>query len=166
MKKKKILSICLIAVWSLCTTAQEYYDITEYYLKNALFDNNYDYSATQTGNVVQEILPVAEWTAAHTADYTIVGVYQIGTKKTFNGASVPALNVGGTSDGGVLALSTGWDQSMILTQTVNLPKGKYKLVSAYYNGDASSTAGSSLLGWIPTSGFSYKSKVSSFPVKQ
>jgi hypothetical protein len=166
MKKERLFITCLLAALSLCATAQEYYDITEYYLKNSLFDSDYNYTAAQTGNVSQELLPIAGWTAAHTADYTIAGIYQIGTKKTFNGASVPAENVDGTTEGGVLALSTGWAMSLILTQSVNLPKGKYKLVSAYYNGDASVTAGTSLLAWIPSSGTSYKSKVTSFPVKQ
>ncbi len=162
MKLRRFFTLCLLATCCLAATAQEYYDITANYLQNALFDANYDYDASATGNVTQEIKAVDGWTAAHTADYTIVGIYQIGTKKTFNGASVPAQNVDGTTDGGVLALSTGWSESMILTQAVSLPAGKYKLVSAYYNGDASMTAGTSLLGWIPTSGTATKSKVTSF----
>lgn len=165
MYYKKLLSSLLLFALPLCITAQEYYDLTEYYLKNALFDTNFDYTATQTGNVAEEVLSIDGWTAAHTATYTIAGIYQIGTKKTYNGAAIPATNVDGTTEGGVLALSTGWDQSLIFTQTVKLPAGNYKLVSAYYNGDASKTDGSSLLGWVPTSA-TVTSKVTSFPVKQ
>lgn len=151
---------------STAATAQEYYDLTSYYLQNSLFDTQYDYKVSQTGNVAEEVLEVEGWTAAHTAAYTIAGIYQVGTKTTYNGASIPTRNVEGTAEGGVLALSTGWDQSMILRQQVSLPKGSYKLVSAYYNGDPSKTAGQSLLGWIPSSGTSTMSKVSSFAVGQ
>lgn len=165
IRLKHLWTACIAACLSVSTVnAQEFYDITEQYLKNALFDANFDYKVDATGNVSQEIKDVEGWTAAHTANYTIVGIYQIGTKKTYNGASVPATNVDGTTEGGVLALSTGWEQSMILTQSVSLPAGNYKLVSAYYNGDVTKTAGSSLLGWIPTSGTSVKSKVTSFTI--
>ena len=160
------MTMCLLAMTAISATAQEYYDLTEYYLQNSLFDTNFNYTASQTGNVAQELLEIEGWTAAHTADYTIVGIYQIGTKKTFNGASVPATNVNGTNEGGVLALSTGWEKSLILSQTISLPSGTYKLVSAYYNGDASKTDGSSLLSWIPTTGTTVSSKVTSFPLDQ
>lgn len=164
MIRRSVITLCLMAMTALSASAQEFYDLTEYYLQNALFDTNFDYTASQTGNVDKELLPVEGWTAAHTADYTIAGIYQIGTKKTFNNASVPAINANGTTEGGVLALSTGWEQSVLFTKSISLPAGTYKLVSAYYNGDASKTAGTSLLGWIPTSGTSATSKVTSFAV--
>ncbi len=164
MNIKKLQMLCLVLLAALGTTAQEYYDITQYYLKNSLFDEKFDYKFSESGNVAEQLLSVEGWTEAHTAGYTISGIYQIGTKKTFNGASVPSTNVDGTTEGGVLAISTGWDQSLIFQQSMSLPSGKYKLVSAYYNGDASKTAGSSLLGWVPTSGASTMSKVSSFVV--
>ena len=166
MRLKNYLIACAMILMSIPSTAQEFYDITEQYLQNSLFDAHFDYKVSETGNVKEELLPIEGWTAAHTAGYTITGIYQIGTKKTFNGASIPAQNVDGTTDGGVLALSTGWEQSLILYQSVTLPAGEYKLVSAYYNGDASKTAGSSLLGWVPASGASTLSKVGSFAVGQ
>ncbi len=165
MKRKRILSLCLMATLSLCAIAQEYYDLTGYYLQNSLFDSNFNYTVSQTGNVAEEMLPIDGWTSGHTANYTITGIYQIGTKKTFNNASIPAQNVDGTTDGGVLAISTGWEQSLIFDQNVKLPAGTYRLVSAYYNGDASKTAGISLFAWIPNSGMAASSDVSSFPVK-
>lgn len=162
MRKINLIVACFLGAFSVAATAQEYYDLTQYYLKNSLFDSNYHYTVSQTGNVSQEIRDIDGWTAAHTADYTIVGVYQIGTRKTYNGASIPALNVDGTADGGVLALSTGWEQSLILYQEVVLPAGTYRLVTAYYNGDASKNSGKSLLGWRPNSGTAVMSKVTNF----
>jgi hypothetical protein len=111
------------------------------------------------------MLPVDGWTNDYTMNYTIVGTYQVGTKKTFNGARVPATNVGGAAEGGVLALSTGWEESLKLYQEVTLPKGKYSLVTAYYNGD-SSTGAVSLFGWVPSSGTATMSAVKTFPANQ
>ena len=165
-RRRRLITLCLITMTALTASAQEFYDLTGYYLQNSLFDSNFDYTASQTGNVAEEQLPVEGWTAAHTASYTITGVYQIGTKKTFNNASVPATNADGTNTGGVLALSTGWEQSLIFQQSMSLPAGTYKLIPAYYNGDASKTAGASLLGWIPSTGTSTLSKVKSFAVGQ
>ncbi len=165
MKRKRLFTLCLMAALSLGAMADEYYDLTSYYLQNSLFDSNYDYDATKTGNVKEELLEIDGWTAAHTAGYTITGVYQIGTKITYNGASVPAQNIDGTTEGGVLAISTGWEQSLIFDQTVKLPAGTYRLVTAYYNGDASKTAGRSLFAWIPSSGIAASSDIESFPVK-
>ena len=140
-------------------------DVTAIYLKNAGFDTNYDYPIDATGNVEQEMLNVAGWTNDYSVAYTIVGTYQIGTKKKFNGASVPATNVDGTSEGGVLALSTGWNESIKLYQDVTLPKGEYSLVTAYYNG-SSATSATSLVGWVPSTGTGVMSEMKSFPANQ
>jgi 4-deoxy-L-threo-5-hexosulose-uronate ketol-isomerase len=59
-------------------TAETYYDLTEHYLTNSLFDGDYDYDVSQKGNVAQEMLSVNGWTNDYTMDYTIVGVYQVG----------------------------------------------------------------------------------------
>ncbi len=145
---------------------QEYYDLTEHYLTNSLFDGEYDYDQTRTGNVAQEMQPVNGWTNDYTMNYTVVGIYQVGSPITYNGASIPASNADGEKSGGVLALSTGWEQDLKLYQTVTLPAGEYKLVAAYYNGDSQMTAGSSLLAWIPSSGTKVASNVTSFAVGQ
>lgn len=140
-------------------------DVTALYLENAGFDTHYDYDASATGNVQQEMLPVEGWTNDYSVNYTIVGTYQIGTKKTFNGASVPSTNVDGLAEGGVLALSTGWEESIKLYQEVTLPKGEYSLVTAYYN-SGTATSASSLFGWLPSSGNSSMSAITTFPSKQ
>lgn len=161
--KKKTLLVALCTLLS-ASAAVAQADVTALYLENAGFDTHYDYDINATGNVAQEMLPVVGWTNDYTMNYTIVGVYQVGTQKTFNGASVPATNVDGTAEGGVLALSTGWQESLKLYQEVTLPQGKYALVTAYYNG-CDATASSSLFGWIPASGASAMSKVSKFTAR-
>lgn len=162
IKQKMIVALCAFLGIS---GVMAQVDVTSLYLENAGFDVHYDYDVSATGNVAQEMLPVMGWANDYTMNYTIVGTYQVGTKKTFNGASVPASNVDGTAEGGVLALSTGWEESLKLYQEVTLPKGEYSLVTAYYNG-GTATDGSSLFGWVPSSGSSSMSAVTTFPSKQ
>lgn len=162
----KLLKQLFVVILCLCSySALAQVDVTAIYLKNAGFDTLYDYPVGVTGNVAQEMLSVDGWTNDYSVAYTIVGTYQIGTAITFNGAMVPATNVDGTTEGGVLALSTGWDESIKLYQEVTLPKGEYSLVTAYYNG-CSSTDATSLFGWIPSSGTGEMSTLKNFPVNE
>jgi len=161
-RTQRFFTLCMLAALSLHGMAQEY-DITQYYLQNAAFDEKFDYPVGQTGNVDNDQKPIDGWTANHsTTSYAVTGVFQVGTKKTLNGGKIPATNSEGKAEGGVLGLSVGWNNSLIFFQNVSLPAGKYKLVAAYYNGDSKATTGTSLLAWIPSSGTQSKSKVTSF----
>lgn len=166
MNVKRLLTQSILAMMVMTAAGQDYYDLTDHYLTNATFDSEYDYDLGRTGNVAEEIQPVNGWTSDHTASYTVVGVYQVGTPITYNGASIPATNADGQQAGGVLALSTGWEQELRLNQTVTLPAGQYKLTAAYYNGDPAKTGGTSLLAWVPQSGTRVASRVTSFAVGQ
>ena len=160
--KQLILAACMSVICSGQVLAQDqYYDITANYLENAGFDSDFDYPATATGNVAQEILDVKGWTKDISVDYTITGVYQFGTQKTFNKVPIPAVGYDGTANGGCLALSTGWKQSMLFNQDVNLPAGKYAIVTAYYNCNTE-TGGTSQVGWLPTGRTAKLSKVEGF----
>ncbi|HOI26025.1 MAG TPA: hypothetical protein PLN63_00865 [Paludibacteraceae bacterium] len=142
-------------------------EVSNIYLQNSGFDDNahFDYRISDNGNVAQEILPVFGWTKDIGVDYTVSGVYELGTAKTFNTyGKVPSKGYDGKS-GGCLALSTGWDQPMKYYQTVTLPAGEYKLQTAFYNG-SNSNEGYSLLAWIPQGGDEKASSVSSFPSNQ
>jgi hypothetical protein len=77
--------------------------------------------------VAQEILPIYGWNKDFSVDYTVCGIYEFGTSKTFNtSGSVPSAGYN-NSKGGCLALSTGWDQEMKFFQEITLPAGNYKL---------------------------------------
>ena len=164
MKFKSLFmgAVCWMA-GAVAVCAQDFYDVTEVYLQNAGFDSGIKYDKSQTGNVAQEISDIEGWTKNISVDYTITGIYAFGTSKTFNGTPVPAKNYDGTATGGCLALSTGWQQSLIFYQPVTLPPGKYALVSAWYN-PSQQTVGKSLVGWIPSSGSRSMSAISSFEV--
>ena len=58
MTTKRLLTLCILAIVAMTAAGQEYYDLTEHYLTNSLFDSEYDYDMNQTGNVAQEMLPV------------------------------------------------------------------------------------------------------------
>lgn len=142
-------------------------DVSDLYLQNAGFDDesHFDYTISNDGNVAQEILPIYGWNKDFSVDYTVCGIYEFGTAKTFNtNGVVPPAGYDG-SKGGCLALSTGWDQEMKFFQEVTLPAGNYKIQTAYFNG-SNSNNGYSLLGWIPENGDANMSSISSFPLNQ
>lgn len=157
--KKLLLTNMLIGL-ALCMSAQT--DISKYYLTNYGFDENFDYPASSSANVEKEIRNVKGWTADLTASYTIVGTYEFGFKGVYNKATVPATGYDGEAGGG-LAISTGWEQTFKFYQTVTLPAGTYTVNVPTYNG-SSKTAATSQVAWIPNSGTSVTSKVTSYPI--
>lgn len=147
---------------SLCIVAQE--DITKYYLENYGFDDYFDYTSGQTKTVAEEIKEVQGWTPDLSATYTIVGTYEFGFKGVYNTAKVPAQGYDGETGGG-LAISTGWGNTFKFYQTITLPAGTYTIKVPTYNGSDKTTA-TSQLAWIPSSGTSVTSKVTSYPINQ
>ncbi|MGM9708249.1 MAG: hypothetical protein ACI3ZB_01375 [Prevotella sp.] len=137
-------------------------DVSKYYLTNYDFNQYFDYTASQSTAVAQELLDVKGWTSELTANYTIVGTYEYGFSGTFNGASVPATGYDGNTGGG-LAISTGWEQTFAFYQTVTLPAGTYTLNVPTYNG-GSATPAESQVAWVPASGTSVNSTVTSYAV--
>ena len=160
--KPFLISLCC-AFGSVVCHGQTLYDLSDVYLKNADFNANYDHAVGETGNVAQQICELPGWNKDFSVNYTIAGVYQIGTNKTFNGAKVPDKAFDGTTSGGVLALSTGWEQALKYYQTVTLPAGNYTMKSAFFNGSDKSS-GISLMAWLPDGGTPVKSSLTSFLV--
>lgn len=140
-------------------------DVTADHLTNAGFDSGFHYKKGESGNVAQEIRDISGWTKDISVDYTITGIYQFGTAKTFNGASVPASGFDGTSEGGGLALSTGWGSTLKFNQDATLSDGKYAIVTACYNSGTTS-AGKNLAGWIPETGEGSMSAQESFAINK
>ena len=160
--KPFLISLCC-AFGSVVCHGQTLYDLSDVYLKNADFNANYDHAVGETGNVAQQICELPGWNKDFSVNYTIAGVYQIGTNKTFNGAKVPDKAFDGSTLGGVLALSTGWEQALKYYQTVTLPAGNYTMKSAFFNGSDKSS-GISLMAWLPDGGTPVKSSLTSFSV--
>ena len=160
--KPFLISLCCAFGGVVCH-GQTLYDLSDVYLKNVDFNANYDHAVGETGNVAQQICELPGWNKDFSVNYTIAGVYQIGTNKTFNGAKVPDKAFDGSTSGGVLALSTGWEQALKYYQTVTLPAGNYTMKSAFFNGSDKSS-GISLMAWLPDGGTPVKSSLTSFLV--
>ena len=154
-----LLSTCLLTLNAFAQT-----DVTKLFLSNPGFDSNFDYDASSTTAVAQELKNIDGWVSDLSANYTITGVYEFGFKGTFNKATVPAKGYDGEA-GGCLAISTGWSQTFNFYQNVTLPAGTYNIKVPTYNG-SDKTAATSTLAWIPASGTAIKSKVSSYPIGQ
>ena len=157
---KKIILTNIMLLVGILVHAQT--DVSKYYLTNYDFNQYFDYTASQSTAVAQELLDVKGWTAELTANYTIVGTYEYGFSGTFNGASVPSAGYDGNTGGG-LAISTGWEQTFAFYQTVTLPAGTYTLNVPTYNGGSAAPA-ESQVAWVPASGTSVKSTVTSYAV--
>ena len=126
-----ILSVsATLGAWAQTEGSATYYDITSHYLNNAGFDTLITYGRSATGNINNEINNVAYWNNKTHVTYNSAAVIEVGSSKTFNGVGVPATAFDGTTKGGVLALSTGWSDSLRYVQTIKLPAGTYQLTSA------------------------------------
>ena len=153
-------ALFFLSVFLAAATATAQTDVSKYYLANPGFDSICDHASGEASRVAQEIRPVAGWTAALSADYTIAGVYEFGFAGTFNGAAVPSRGYDGEG-GGALALSTGWEQTFCFSQSVTLPAGTYTVKVPTYNGSVA-TQGTSQLAWLPASGSAVRSTVSGY----
>lgn len=163
MNLKKMFASCALLLFGLFQMNAQT-DVTKYFLSNYSFDENFDYPASSSAKVGQEILEIPGWTPNFTINYTISGIYEFGFSGTFNEGSVPAQGYDGEAGGG-LALSTGWSETFGYYQTVTLPAGTYTIKAPTYNG-YTATAGTSDLSWIPETGTKVKSSVSSYPSNQ
>ena len=161
MKKTTLLLMVLLAG---LTPVKAQTDVTRFFLTNYGFDDHFDYPATSSADVAQEIKTIDGWTQGFTHNYTITGVYEFGFQGTFNGGTIPAKGYDGEAGGG-LALSTGWNELFPYTQELTLPAGSYTVSVPTYNGKGV-TGGTSLLAWIPSSGSQVKSSVKSYPSNQ
>ena len=154
----KYLMLIMMVLLGKPLTAQT--DITEYYLTNYGFDDDFHYTAESDAKVAQEIREIHGWIPDFTVDYTITGVYEFGFGGTYNGAKVPAQSYTG-GGGGALALSTGWSQNFCYYQNITLPAGTYTINVPTYNGKTVTT-GTSKLSWIPVNGTAVTSKLSKY----
>lgn len=150
---KTIFAIFIGCISVFHLQAQLRSDITGIHLTNAGFEQNYNFPVASTFNTItgDKVLDVYGWTKGLTATYTIAGTIELGSEITFNNSNPIPTRGYNNSTGGVLALTTGWDQTLSYYQEVTLSAGKYAIETVYYNA-GTTTTGSSVLGWIPDGG--------------
>ncbi len=128
---------------------------------NVLTSGNY-----KTDDPEPRLKTAAGWTAEYDGN-SAGGVFQYGTSAQMNDFTVPATDFDGNSptDGSAaLGVQTSWGSSALYYQPVTLPAGSYKLSYQAYNAHTANTTTQSLVGWVPDSGISSLSSLTSFPV--
>lgn len=163
MKTKLFLFAFLAAFFCSYSVAQT--DVTSTYLVNAGFDDSSSFTdenqtTADPGNVQFDIVG---WEVEAHGGWAVGYVFEFGSPYTFNNSTVPDTDKDGASDGGVLAMSIGWGNTLSFAQTVTLPEGQYRLVTNTYN-VGTKTESSSVFGWIPEEGSSALSTKNSFAV--
>ena len=167
MKLRFLLSTCLITALALSASAQEYYDLTDTYLSNAGFDTKFDFDINATGDKTKIANSVDGWTTAEVpAAMMMLATYQFGTKATAYANAIPAQGENGTAEGGCLSMGAGLGNIIRLNHKVQLPPGKYMLITALYNIHPTAQEAASLTGWLPEEGDAVLSAVTSFRNQQ
>ena len=134
MKTKNLLTLCLLTLCAWTAQAQEWYDVTQSFLKNTGFDTGFNYVVGDEGNVDEDLLDIPSWTPTNLSNATVAGIYQFGTQKTFLSTAVPPTGFDGTAEGGCLVMAGPSAKSVQYVQSTGLlAPGNYKLVVAYYN---------------------------------
>lgn len=151
-------------------------DVTNTYLTNAGFDIscNYLYDAT-AGNLVSanggaNIKDVSGWTKGTIGDNSAAATFEYGYAGTLNLSGttgyIPATGPDGTTTGsghGTLGVSAAWGATVTYNQNVTLPAGTYKIRYTAKN-TGPNAADNSKVGWVPASGTSVLSSLTSFPL--
>ena len=151
MKTKRIIAaLCLTAAVSLAN-AQEYYDITSYYINNADFSANIDYDKDATGKAKIGSLKLPKgWSSS---DDTLSGLvnatFAYGSQATISNVTVPAAGPDGNAEGSCYTLTNTYGSVITIYQAVKLPPGSYRLQVTYYNcNEKSSTVAENTSGWF------------------
>ena len=168
MKTKKLFLACLAATMMLTTAqAQDFYDITEYYIKNHDFTANVDYDTDAAEeNVKNGTLNTPQGWAlieGSKATLAVVATFRYGTKATFAKMNVPATGPDGTAEGACLTLSGAFGNFAAFGQNVKMPAGNYKLLVTSYNCNPDAeTVAENLCGWFISKDDNTLSETTSF----
>ncbi|MBP5339018.1 MAG: hypothetical protein J6Z14_06920 [Prevotella sp.] len=150
--KRTIAAALTLALATVGTWAENYYDLTQYYLQNNDFTASVDYAADAAAeNVKNGTLNTPQgWTleSGSKASLAVVATFQYGTQATFVNKAIPATGPDGTANGACLTLSAALGNHVTFYQSAKMPAGNYLLLVTYYNcNDASETA-TSQNGWF------------------
>lgn len=172
METKRLFLAALVAVLTLCTVqAQDFYDITENYIKNADFSANVDYDFNAAAeNVKNGTLNTPQgWTKDPATKNTlaVAATFQYGTKATFGNKGIPATGPDGTTNGVCFTLCASFNNQMTFYQPAKMPAGNYKMLVTYYNCNAESeTTSANMCGWYVSNADNTLSETVTFGINE
>ena len=171
LQSLKLLSFLVLLGLVSSNTLMAQTDVTATHLSNAGFDNTCNYlfdavaanlgTSNNDGSTVQT---VTDWTGEYSG-WTAGSSFEYGYAGTLNDPGpIPATASDGSTTGsgnGALGVCAAWAGSVSYYQDVTLPAGTYSLSYNVYNSHPA-TAGTSIAGWVPSSGPSALSAITSF----
>ena len=144
--RRTLLSLFLVCCCCPFALAQQWYDLTDSYLRNADFGTNINYSIDDAVDVRNKVETVFGWMLddASAKTNTVGTTFQYGTQSTFYGIPIPQCGPDGEAGvGGCLSLCASLKRELTFYQPVKLPAGNYKLVVTTYNCNPDAESGSS-----------------------
>ncbi len=108
-------------------------DMEDDIIKNQYFDIESDFLSANLAVGAANHKAVTSWKTTTLGGWGCGGVLKVGSGRTINGQTVPALNAEGKAAGGVLSINQGWSEDNYYTQAVTLPEGSYRISYAVYN---------------------------------
>ena len=143
------LQFAVFSPQSAVCSAQEWHDLTTYYLYNADFSKNINYKAEDSVDVRNKIETIAGWELddASTTTNTTGATFEYGTKSMFYKIPIPSAGPNGETEGGCLTLCASMKHELTFYQKVKLPAGNYMMTVTTRNCNPDATRGSSCSGW-------------------
>ncbi len=148
--------------------AQEYYDITPYYIQNADFSANIDYDKNATGKAKNGLKLPNGWSSSEeSSSGSVNATFEYGSQATISNLTVPATGPDGKAEGSCYTLTNTWGSIITIYQAVKLPPGNYQLQVTYYNcNEKSNTVAENTSGWFVSADEHVYSQTLAFGTKE
>ena len=166
--KRLLTSLTFVTCNLLFCAAQEWHDLTNYYLRNADFSTDINYTTEDAVDVKNKVENITGWSLdnASVKTNTVGATFQYGTKCTFYDMPIPATGPNGETDGGCLSLCASLKNELTFYQQVRLPAGNYRIIITSINCNPEATRGGSRTGWWVSKDESTLSLRDDFPVNE
>ena len=110
-----------------------YSDVTEKFMHNPGFDIEQDFQNHDVSNGASNHHKATNWTTDNHADYGSSAVFSFKNPKKLNKVTSPDNNTYGETSGGCLGIVQGWGAEACYKQSIQLPKGTYRISYSVYN---------------------------------
>lgn len=110
-----------------------YSDVTEKFMHNPGFDIEQDFQNHDVSNGASNHHKATNWTTDNHADFGSSAVFSFKNPKKLNKVTSPDNNTYGETSGGCLGIVQGWGAEACYKQSIQLPKGTYRISYSVYN---------------------------------